>query len=305
MDHTGALAGIPLAKLHVFDAASRHKNLVRAAVELRMTQSAVSRHIKALEEHLGVKLFHRGPRGVLLTESGDLLADYVRRAFGELSTGLYRLGQPRRRESLVVIVPRSFALRILAPRLGSFVREYPWIDLRIDTHRYYDELEQSQRDIAIRAGDGHWPDMRVERLTSDTFFPICAPSLRPPEAALAESWLRANILLHYSERRFWPLWLQTAGYDAEIGHNGPQFSETAFALTAAESGHGVAIARGPLVADALRSGRLVRPFAAEIVDGSGYFVVVRKNAPRNAMITAFTEWLIEQMADLQRAIETS
>jgi hypothetical protein len=143
--HIDPFAGIPITKLRVFDAAARHKNFVQAGLELGMTQGAVSRHIKSLEAGLGSSLFVRGPRGVSLTEGGDLLADYVRRAFNELATGLQRLGRPRRRATLSVVAPRSFAWRVLAPRIGGFVRQYPWIDLRVDTHRYYANIGHHHR----------------------------------------------------------------------------------------------------------------------------------------------------------------
>ncbi|MCJ2135912.1 LysR substrate-binding domain-containing protein [Methylobacterium sp. J-026] len=292
--NSAAFAGIPLAKLRVFDAAARHANLVRAAAELGMTQGAVSHHVKALEDALGTALFHRGPRGVTLTEAGDLLADYVRRAFDELAAGLERIGQPRRRTTLVVAAPRSFALRVLVGRLGGFLRAHPWIDFRLDTHRYYADLNHSPGDIAIRAGDGSWKDLAVERLTHETLFPVCTPALcdgAPPSAA----FLRANLLLHYAERPTWPAWLHAAGYDASLGTVGPSFSETALVLAAAEQGQGIAIGRRSLVADALAAGTLVRPFEVEHDDGVGYFLVARKTDLNRTMARVFSDWLLGEM----------
>ena len=238
IDHIDPFVGIPLGKLRVFDAAARHKNFVKAALELGLTQGAVSRHIKSLEARLGTPLFHRGPRGVSLTEGGDLLADYVHRAFDELAAGLQRLGQPRRRTTLVVVTPRSFALRVLAPRMASFVTRYPWIDLQFDTHRYYADLDHSPGDVAVRAGDGRWTDFAVERLTTDTVFPVCAPAIWSDRAPMEPKpdFFRAHVLLHYAERSYWSRWLQAAKLDPKLGHSGPSFSETALALAAAEAG---------------------------------------------------------------------
>lgn len=300
-DHIDPFAGIPIAKLRIFDSAARHKNFVRAARELGMTQGAVSRHIKVLEARLGTSLFVRGPRGVSLTEGGDLLADYVRRAFDELAAGLQRLGKPRRRATLAVVAPRSFAWRVLASRIGRFVGQHPWIDLRVDTHRYYANIGHSPGDVAIGVGKiDDWRDLTVERLSSETVFPVCAPALyagaipTPPTA----KFFRTHPLLHYAERTHWKTWLPAVGLDPGLASTGPSFSETALAVAAAEAGQGIAIARMTLVADALASGKLVRPFELEFEDGFDYFLLVRKNDEQRSTVKAFSRWLREEMAVL-------
>ncbi|MCJ2052508.1 LysR substrate-binding domain-containing protein [Methylobacterium sp. J-070] len=296
--HTDPFASIPVSKLRVFDAAARHTNLVRAAAELGMTQGGVSRHIKSLEDLLGTALFRRGPRGVTLTEAGDLLADYVRRGFDELASGLERIGQPRRRTTLIVAAPRSFALRVLVGRLGTFLRANSWIDFRLDTHRYYEGLDRSPGDIAIRAGDGSWGDFSVERLTTDVLFPVCAPSLWDGSPAGVD-FLHDKLLLHYAERPTWPAWLRQADFDPALGVVGPSFSETSLALAAAEQGQGVAIGRRSLVADALSAGMLVRPFDIEHDDGVGYFLVSRKADQNRALVRTFSDWLLGATSDFR------
>lgn len=295
--NTSILHGIPFHALRVFDAAARHGAMLRAAKELGLTQGAVSRHVKNLEERLDAVLFKRGPRGLTLTEEGDLLADYVRRSLQELETGLARIGQPRQRTTLVVASARSFALRVLAPRLPDFARRYPWIDLRLDTHRYFADLGKSSADVAIRAGDGHWSEYSVERLTKDILFPVCAPALwstgnsSEPE----EDFLRRQLLYHYAERPYWPTWLQAVGFDSAIGAIGPSFGESSLMLAAAESGQGLAIGRASLVADALARGALVKPFAEGIDDGISYYLVKPKASVESTTIKAFSEWLLQQM----------
>ena len=288
---------LPIHALRVFDAAARHRNMVRAANELGLTQGAISKHIKSLEERLDTVLFMRGPRGLILTEAGDLLADYVGRALQELEMGLTRIGRPRQRTTLVVASPRSFALRVLAPRLADFVQQYPWIDLRLDTHRYYAEMDRS-RDIAIRAGDGHWSDVVVERLTNDVIFPVCSPALRPTgnNTIFDEDFLRQQVLYHYAERPYWQIWLKAAGFDTAIGANGPSFSESAMMLTAAEAGQGLSIGRTSLVRESLARGTLIRPFPESVDDGVSYFLVKPKAAVENTTVRAFSEWILSQMA---------
>jgi DNA-binding transcriptional LysR family regulator len=301
--HSDPFAGIPIAKLRVFDAAARRKNFVQAAIELGMTQGAVSRHIKSLEARLGSSLFVRGPRGVSLTEGGDLLAEYVRRAFDELATGLQGLARPRRRATLAVVAPRSFAWRVLAPRIGSFVRQHPWIDLRVDTHRYYANIGHAPGDVAISAGDGNWSDLLAERLTSETVFPVCTSMLCPAETPMVPTaeFFRRHVLLHYAERVHWRPWLEAAKLDPKLGGSGPSFSETALLLAAAEAGQGIGIARMTLVADALGRGSLVRPFTIEIKDGFDYFLLVRRNDGHRPTVKAFCDWLRREMGALSDA----
>lgn len=293
MSPAQGLAGLPLSALRVFDATARHLNMGRAAAELGITQGAVSRQIKALEERLSAGLFIRGPRGLKLTEAGDLLADYVRRGLDQLETGLTRIGQPRSRATLVVNAARSFAMRVLAPRIGDFVRAHPWIELRVDTHRYFAQLHGADVDVAIRTGTGDWPDHVVRPLTREEMFPVCAPALwsgamrdLPPDRFLAR-----NTLLHYAERPHWQGWVAKAGLDPALALPGPRFGETALALAAAEAGQGLAIAWGVLVADAIAEGRLVRPFQTAIADGTGYHLVMTQGAAGRPAIQAFTAWI--------------
>lgn len=297
-DHPRALDRLPLRALLVFEAAARHLNMVRAAVELGMTQGAVSRQIRALEDRLHEQLFRRGPRGLVLTEAGDLLSDYVVRGFSELSTGLYRIGQPRRRTTLAVSCSRTFALRVLAPRIGSFIRAHSWIDLRIDSHRYYTPLDRSDADLAIRLGDGKsWSEPVILPLTRETMFPVCAPSLLRDPMPDPTSFLRGEVLLHYAERPYWMAWLHAAGLDPALGAVGPRFDETALALAAAEAGQGVAMARNSHVAQAIAEGRLVRPFGVVHDDGAGYFIATTALAQRRSTTQAFIGWCRRALCD--------
>jgi DNA-binding transcriptional LysR family regulator len=270
--------------------------MVRAAAELGMTQGAVSRQIRALEDHLHEVLFRRGPRGLALTEAGDLLADYVSRGLGELAMGLHRIGRPRQRTTIAVTASRTFALRVLALRVGSFARSHNWVDLRIDSHRYTASLERSDVDVAIRLGDGNWSDGVVMPLSAERLFPVCAPVLLEGEAVRdPAAFLRRQVLLHYAERPHWPDWLCAAKLDPAIGARGPRFGETALALAAAEAGQGVAMARGIHVRDAITEGRLVRPFEESIDDGLGYHLIATEQALRRSTVKAFVDWCLADL----------
>lgn len=304
--HTGALTGPPFQRLRVFEAVARHLNMVRAAAELGITQGAVSRQIKALEENLREQLFRRGPRGLALTEAGDVLAAYVGRGFGELEAGLHRISQPRHRTTLLVSSPRTFAMRVLAARLGEFAQQHPWIDLRLRGHRYYTDPERAGVDLSIRLGDGRWPGVRVvPLLPRQPLFPVCAPSLWRaaagvgPRGIAPAEFLRHHLLLHYAERPYWAAWLQAAGLDEDIAGTGLSFDETALALVAAEAGQGVAVARHVQVVDALHAGRLTRLFDSELEDGLGYYLVTTEAAYGRSTVQAFMRWLQAQLASIE------
>lgn len=297
-DHTWPLRTLPLGALAVFDAAARHRNMVRAATELGMTQSAVSRRIRALEDQLHEQLFKRGPRGLMLTEAGDLLADYVNRGLGELATGLHRLGQPKKRTTIAVTASRTFALRVLAPQVSGFVRRHPWVSLRIDSHRYTTSLERSDVDVAIRLGAGNWTDGVVLPLSRERLVPVCAPSIAMAAQGMdLADFLRGQILLHYSERAHWVDWLRAAGIDPSLAEHGPRFGETALALAAAEASQGIAIARSIHVRQALADGRLAVPAPISIEDGLAYYLVATEAALRRTTVQAFVAWCRSEFAD--------
>lgn len=298
MSSGNGVAGLPLASLRVFDAAARHLNMGRAAVELGITQGAVSRQIKVLEDRLQEALFQRGPRGLRLTEAGDLLADYVRRGLDQLETGLLRIGQPRSRTTLLVNAPRSFAMRVLAPRIGQFVRQHPWIDVRLESHRYFAQLHGTDVDVAIRTGMGDWPNHVVQPLTQEIMFPVCAPSLWTPQARrqTPAEFFAGQTLLHYAERPHWVNWMRAAGLDPALAAAGPHFDETALALAAAEAGQGIAITWSVLVEQAIAEGRLLRPFDAVLDDGTGYHLVMTEIAAARSTVIAFSAWLKQSLS---------
>ncbi|MBU8536369.1 LysR substrate-binding domain-containing protein [Falsiroseomonas tokyonensis] len=290
MSLTQGVTALPLQALRAFDAAARHLNMARAAEELGVTQGAISRQVKALEEQLAETLFLRGPRGLKLTEAGDLLADYVRRGLEQLEAGLFRIGQPRSRTTLVVNAARTFAMRVLAPRIADFTRAHPWIELRLETHRYFAQLHGADVDVAIRAGTGDWPGHVVRPLTREVLFPVCAPDYLPAGTPAATA-IPNSTLLHYAERPHWRDWLTAAGLDPALATPGPRFDETALTLAAAEAGQGLAVAWGILVADAIQAGRLIRPFQPTLDDGTGYHLVMTELASRRSTVHTFCTWL--------------
>lgn len=292
-DNIDALRRLPsLRALYIFEAAARHLNLVRAAGELGLTQGALSRQIRQLEDSIGVPLFVRLPRGLSFTEAGDILHNHCRLAFRELQEGIGTVSGARTRQSLMVAVARSYASRILSRRVASFVNRYPWIDLIIDGHRHLADLARNEADAAIRVGDGRWSDVTGEKIEDDPLFPVAAPELvakfgTTDIAVLAQE----AILLHFLERPYWETWSRGAGVSLPNRVRGVRFSESVMMLEAAEAAQGIAVARRSLVRESLETGRLVRLSDADVSDGIGYYFCATPNGLRKETVRRFREWL--------------
>ena len=276
-----------------FNTIAKHLNLVRAAQELHLTQGALSRQLKALEEHLGVELFKRGPRGLSFTQEGELLYDYSRRAFDTLRTGLRHLSVVAERETLVLSVARSFALRVLGSRIAAFVRANPWVDLRIDIHRYFADLGSSGADISIRLGDGQWEADRIQALSDDAVWAVAHPEVAARLGASKEPGRTEGVLLlRNTERDYWDSWL-AAGHPAIPlkDTEALRFNDSATMLEAVGAGAGICLTRATLVRDALAAGSLVRLCDDELRDGLRYYALCSPRSGAKKAVDCFMRWL--------------
>lgn len=288
----------PLNALRTFEAAARHLSFTKAAEELFVTQAAVSHQIKALEEHLGVKLFRRRNRTLVLTEEGQALLPSVRDGFALLALGVRRLRERAGRGTLTISVMPSFGAHWLVGRLGRFQAAHPEIDVRVTTTPRLVDFAREDVDVAIRYGRGDWPGLRCERLLTEEIFPVCSPRLmegphplRRPEDLAHHTLLH---VLHYPDD--WRLWLRAAGVSTVDPERGPRFEIFSLALQAAIQGVGVAVARGALAAEDLRAGRLVAPFDLELPSECAYHFVVPEATADQPKIRAFRDWLFEEAA---------
>ncbi len=284
----------PLKSLRTFEAAARHLSFTRAAEELHVTQAAVSHQIKGLEEHLGVKLFRRLNRTLLLTEPAQHYLPSVRRAFDLLLEATDRLLASRERATLTVSVLPSFAARWLVPRLGRLLREHDDIDIRVAPSDALVDFERDGVDVGIRYGLGRYPGLRADRLLTENIFPVCSPSLlHGPQPLREPTDLRRHVLLHTDDAD-WRTWLLAAGVEDVDPTRGPFFADSSMLLQAAAAGHGVALARGVLAQDELAAGRLVRPFTLSLPTEYAYYVVSPAARADEPAIVTFREWLLEE-----------
>lgn len=293
-----------LTALRAFEAAARHLNFTRAAAELHVTPAAVSHQVRQLEDWLGTKLFTRKARAVQLTSAGQTLLPGVRDGLGQLAGAVERVRRREGRRQLVISMAPSFAAKWLVPRLDGFRRRHPDIDVRIDSNGQLVDFAREDVDIAIRYGEGGYPGLSVEPLVCYRSFPVCSPGLldgdhplRVPADLAHHTLLHVHWLCCDATAPEWAMWLKAAGAETVDWSRGPVFSDEANAVAAAVAGHGVALVNGFLAADDLTAGRLVRPFAVELVDdGYGYWLVIPPALKDEAPVRAFRDWLLGEMA---------
>ncbi|SEJ83987.1 LysR family transcriptional regulator, regulator of gene expression of beta-lactamase [Sphingobium sp. AP50] len=280
-------AQLPLNALRAFEAAARHLNFTKAAIELCVSQGAVSQQVAQLEARLGAPLFRRLPRGLMLTDEGRALLPVMGDALDRIGAMLSRIEGGRPREILNLGVVGTFAGGWLLDRLDDFARACPHVDLRIMTNNNRVDLAGEGLDLAIRFGDGAWHGTHAEPILRAPLAPLCTPDLAarmPDPAALA----RETLLRSYRADE-WPRWFTAAGAPCPP-LRGPLFDSSILMVQAALRGLGVALAPPALFDHELRTGQLVRPFAASI-DLGGYWLTRLMSRPDSPAMADFRGWL--------------
>jgi LysR family transcriptional regulator, glycine cleavage system transcriptional activator len=204
---------------------------------------------------------------------------------------------------LTVTVSPNFASKWLVPRLGGFSVTHPNLDLRISASLQHVDFNREDIDLAVRHGNGHWPDLHVTRLCVEELFPACSPSLLPAGPPIrTPADLTKHVLVHDRSRKHWRDWLAAFGIEPPANERGPVFDQTALAIDAAVAGQGIALARTALASLELISGRLVRPLQEAVPAEFAYWIVCRKSAADAPKISQFRSWLIEQVQDDKAAL---
>jgi LysR family transcriptional regulator, regulator of gene expression of beta-lactamase len=278
---------LPLNALRAFEAAARHLNVTRAALELCVTQAAVSHHIKLLEEQLGAPLFRRLPRGLTLTDEGAALVPMLNDSFDRMAATLERFAGGHLREIVNVGVVGTFATGWLLPRLPKFKALHPYVDLRIMTNNNRVDLAGEGLDLAIRYGDGAWHGTEAIPILDAPMTPLCAAGVA--RRLTRPSHLGREVLLRSYRPDEWKLWFDAAGV-ATPPIRGPIFDASPTLASAAASGVGVALLPARLFEQDLASGRLVQPFDL-CVDAGRYWLTRLKSRVETAAMGAVKEWL--------------
>jgi LysR family glycine cleavage system transcriptional activator len=288
----------PLNALRAFEAAARLGGFAAAADELCVTASAVSQQVKTLEDWLGVPLFQRQPRGLVLTERGRRYRAELAEALDAMHRATQAVRRRDGRESLTVTTTHSFAAHWLAPRLHRFSELHPEIDVRVWAATQLVDLATEDADAAIRFGSAATPGLHAEFLATESVTPMCTPRLLDERPLREPADLAAHTLLH-DEWGFgrlptlsWRSWLKAAGaLDRVPLGRAPAFSDNHLSLLAARAGRGVALGRTVLARQDLALGELVAPFPLALDTGLAYRLTCLPARKSEPAIRAFTEWL--------------
>src|ERR1043166_2031943 len=293
----------PLAFFQGFEAAARTLSFTKAAEELFITQSAVSRQIKALEDHLGIKLFERRPRALALTESGQALHRISADVLERLQAATDQLRVANRTRHLSITTTTGFASLWLIPRLQRFTAAHPDVDVRISATVENLNLERSLIDLAIRFCQPEAAPDGAIRLFGEEMVPVCAPALLRDRARPLKrpQDLARHVLLHFDYpgalRLFmdWGTWLTSLGIGdlkAAGALLSPKYEKM---IRAATPGAGVARGPQPLVNELIQSDKLAAPFKQSVVGARSYFVIESPLAAGKPYVREFAAWLIEEV----------
>ena len=284
----------PLNSLRAFEAAARHLSFTRAAEELHVTQAAISHQVKALEERIGVKLFRRLTRGLLLTEDGHALLPDLREAFDRLAQAVDRIGRHGGQGTLNISLLTTFALGWLVPRLPLFQAAHPSIDVRLTTTARLIDFAVEDVDVAIRYGTGGWPGLRSDKIFDDVITPLC--NARFKEKLRKPADIFTVPLLHEQYEHDWRTWFRAAGLSVGQLKKGPIFDSTRVAIEAAIVGVGVACGAPSLFSAEIANGQLYQPFDLVVPNGKAYWLICPEATAERPKIKALREWMLEEAA---------
>lgn len=285
-----------LSALRAFEAAARHGSFRSAADELNVTHSAISHQVKALEEYLSVPLFLRGGRAVRLTEEGRILFPILRDAFDSITAGTDILQRRQSTGTLIIQVYVTLAVKWLLPRLHSFSKAHPEVQVSLATSFTDWDFARGEVDSAILLVENRHTDLDYTLLGPQRLFPVCSPSLLENGPALnTPQDLRNHYLLDvYPAENNWNDWLAAAGVpDLAPDPGTPRFDSYLLAMEEAASGQGVTLATPVFAASDLQSGRLVVPFDFSIESRTPWYYVCQKERRNDPRVAKFKAWLLD------------
>jgi LysR family glycine cleavage system transcriptional activator len=280
-----------LSLLQAFETAARTQSITAAAQELSLTQSAVSRQIRALEEQLGTELFHREKQSIRLTHGGQAYAREIREALQKISQASLNLRANPGGGTLSLAILPTFGTRWLAPRLPDFLSVHPGITINLVTRLTQFDFSTEAVDAAIHFGAPDWPGADCAYLRGEHVVPACAPELAARFGFAQLSDLRAAPLLHLTSRPdAWEKFFDRNGVAPQSLH-GMLFDQFATAAQAAMVGLGVALLPEFLIEDEIASGRLVVPLNARMRSDEAYYLCWPREHGQHRPLVAFRDWL--------------
>jgi len=289
----------PLNALRAFEAVARSLSFTKAADQLLVTQSAVSRQVKNLEDILGVQLLKRkGP--LELTEEGRKLLPVLTGSFDKIAEVIAGIKATHANPPLTLSLPPTFARRMVMPRLSDFQRQHPDLEIRIDTPPSNIDFASAPVDMAIFFGTNTVDALIVDLLMREEFTPVCSPKLAAGAGNNMAEFLRSKPLLHVRQGddlyQCWSIFAAHAGLEELAVDRGIVLETADLVVEAALTDGGVGMLDLRLYPEEVKSGRLVAPFDVRVKSGRSYFLVSRVEEIEIPRIAAFRQWVIEQFA---------
>jgi DNA-binding transcriptional LysR family regulator len=292
------------ASLSAFESAARHQSFTKAADELAVTQSAICRQIGTLEDFLGVKLFRRSRRGVVLTEAGVTYSRKVTSRLDEVERDTLELmAKGGHGGALELGVVPTFATKWLLPRLPSFAKEHPGITVNLTARTRPFLFDDTPFDAAIHAGESTWPGTEGVFLMHENLVAVCSPKLIAPRTTITRAdWNRYTLLQQSTRPYAWRDWFTSRGIQVESDMSGPRFELFSMLAEAAIHGMGIALIPRFLVEDELERGVLLQVAKHEYLSDRSYYLIYPERKSENAALTAFRAWLEAQAREYREPI---
>jgi LysR family glycine cleavage system transcriptional activator len=284
----------PVSALRALEAAARHRSYSRAAQELSVTHGAVSQQIRRLEAELGARLFERRGNAMIPSPQAAELARQVAAGFDILRNAVEAFAAAAERDPLVLSLDPQFSSRWFSPRVPRLSAHPAGANLEIRVEERLADFVTDGVDLGVRYGLGRWPDVQAQHLFQETMFPVCSPEFARHRPIRSAADLLAVPLLRQRHQP-WRLWFEAFGLTAPEPA-GVIFDDSLLLTDAAAQGLGVALARGSLVEQDLKSGRLVRPLPEEVTSTWGFYAVWREDSRRLPRIHAVRDWLLAETA---------
>lgn len=287
----------PFSSLLALDAVARHGTLTRAAIELNVTQPAVSRRIAALEADLGRPLLDRRTKPLTLNQDGLELFEVLRSTFGRLETVVERLRRPNDHHGVTISAGAGLTAYLLIPRLPQIEAAFPELQIRIISRPHEDEEERAG-DLDIRFGDGKWHGRTVIKFLGEDVFPVCSPRyLGRRKVPFSAEQLGSSRLLDMKVRQplwyNWATWFDAVRFPRPVPPRVVYLDSYPIVVDAAISGDGVCLAWAGLLDALLKSGVLVRVTPQSATSERGYFLMHDPKLPRDGPARLVARWLIE------------
>lgn len=282
----------PLNALRAFEAAARNLSFTKASSELHVTQGAVSRQVRLLEEFFGLQLFERTPRGVELNHVGAIYATAITDALDKITRATKKV---QTTSTYTVLTIRGFTnllVRWLTPLLPDFHLRHPNIEVRLICAGDPVDFDRDKVDLGIRYGFGRWNNLQSDPLFMDELTPVCSPGVRDALKLKQPTDLARCTLLHLNLRQAdWPDWCALAGVELPEASRNIHLEDLGVAYQCAIAGQGVAMGQHQYIREYLATGQLVAPFSHVLKRGLGYYLVCQKDRAALAKVVAFRAWL--------------